>query len=141
MRPQIESLERRNLMSVSLVGGTLFIRADLPSQNSAFIYVENDNSVVVGLNGQISTFNANGVQQVVYEGAQGGGDIFENDTNTIPSHVTLYGRSNTFLGSLEQDIVNLFGSDDYIDGGGGGDVILTFGGSNTIAPHPDQLVV
>jgi hypothetical protein len=141
MRPQIESLEGRNLMSVSLTLGTLVIQADLPSSNKAFIYVNADSSVSVNLNGKVSTFNANSVQRVVYEGAQGGGDLFENDTNIIPSQVKLYGKGNTFLGSLEQDDVYLFGSGDFIDGGGGGDVIVTSGGNNTITPYPDQVVV
>lgn len=141
MRPQIESLECRNLMTVSLVGGTLFIRADLPSQNSAFIYAEDDNSVVVGLNGEVSTFDADVVQKVVYEGAQGGRDIFENSTNIIPSQVTLYGSSNVFLGSWQQDTIYLFGSDNNIDGGGGGDVIIRLGSNNNISPYPDQLVI
>jgi hypothetical protein len=103
--------------------------------------MEDDNSVVVGLNGEVSTFDADVVRHVVYEGAQGGRDIFENSTNIIPSQVTLYGSSNVFLGSWEQDIVYLFGSDNMIDSGGGGDVIIRSGGDNNIAPYPDQLVV
>ncbi len=141
MRPQIESLEHRNLMSVSLVGGTLYIRADLPSQNSAFIFVDSNNSAVVGLNGQVSKFDANRILNVVYQGSLGGRDMFENSTNTIPSQVTLHGQGNTFFGSWQRDILYLFGSDNNIAGGGGGDVIFTFGGNNSIAPNSDQLVI
>jgi hypothetical protein len=140
MRPQIESLEDRNLMSVLLAGETLVIQADLPAQNKAFLYLDND-SVAVNLNGQVSTFNANGVLQVVYEGGLGGGDYFEIDTNTIPSQVSLFGQGNTFSGGLEQDIVYLFGSDDYIDGGEGEDVIRVTGKNEHIYDFRDQLIL
>jgi hypothetical protein len=141
----LETLESRRLLTglsgVTLAQGELIIHGPLQSGNTATVSIDStNNDVKLTLNGSAEEFAPGLVTWISYTGGSGGGDSFTNDTS-LHSWDFGYGGGNTFTGGTGLDIFNLYGNDNVVDNQGAPEIVLTNGGSDTIAPDSGGLLV
>jgi hypothetical protein len=129
----LETLETRDLKSVTLNYGTLGIQGDLSSHNRTTISLK-DGTLEVRHNDLTYTFSASEVQGINYVGAWGGNDWFVNDTN-IGSTVTAMGGNNHIEGGDSYNFVYLVGEGNFYDSGGGASYVFQYGGGNRIVDY------
>ncbi len=131
---RVEDLEGRNLLSdipgVTLQYGMLGISATLPSNNQASInFNSSSQTYTVTLNGNSEVFAANSIYSVNYQGSQGGGDTFINNTYLMETAYG-YGGNNDFVGGGTYNYVNLYGDFNTFDAKGGYSDVYTYNGPN-----------
>jgi hypothetical protein len=132
--PCVDGLESKKLLSggVSLSNGMLSIVAPLQSGNNASVSIDQANgNVQVTLNGTTQEFAASEVTSIFYNGGLRGGDTFVNSTNVMSTEIGWSGH-NTFTGGSGTDVMFLYGNGNSVHDAGGGAVVYTHGGHDTI---------
>jgi hypothetical protein len=134
LEPCVEGLESKKLLTggVSLANGMLSIVAPLASGNNASVSIDKVNgNVQVLLDGTTQEFAASQVSAIYYSGGTSGNDTFVNATS-IMSIDYGWGGNNNFTGGTGADYMFLWGNGNCVHDSGGGAVVFTHGGQDTI---------
>src|SRR6185503_14087178 len=137
MRPALECLESRTLLSATVTDGLLTITPD--SRSNTIVVRAADTSTTLELrdNGTVRIFGPGSVHRVLIRGGSLGDVI---NCTRCPVPVTVFGGrgADIVVGGDAND--QLFGGpgDDRLRGGPGGDVLSGEEGSDTV-PYDDRL--
>lgn len=134
--PVIESLESRQMMSVSLSHGRVTVDGTIHADNIV-VQLSPDATVLhVNVNGEDTTFAARKVTRLILSGGRGDDNIMLQEYNAPAIDIPAYiygGRGNdTLTGGSGDDIILGHKGDDDIAGGGGDNRMDGGDGTDTI---------
>lgn len=123
----IETLERRRLLSASLVGGTLSVSGTAHADNiSISMHAGDATKLDINLNGTTQSFDKSDVSAIVVSAGAGNDFVILDELDgkiDIPT---------TLLGGAGNDLLNGGSGDDFLSGGGGNDALFGGGGDDTL---------
>lgn len=141
IRPVLETLERRTLLSVSLADGVVTIEGT-PQDDHVVVRPGGKDRVKVLFNDERHVFDAGQVKQITFDGGDGD-DTFKvlNIGGSVEAKIVAYGgagddvlgggsRNDRILGGDGDDLLAGYAGKDSLDGGDGNDTLLTGDGDD-----------
>lgn len=136
VRPVIESLEQRQLLSVDLDGGVLLVNGTAQADEITIRPAVNvPGQLRVMVNGKRTLVDAAQVKSIQINGRDGDDYIaIEGNGSRIVVPAVIYGGAgnDTLAGAFGKDVIHGGGGDDLVYGGGGSDTLVGGSGADRL---------